>query len=332
MVFRPLRGAEGPRPGLEAMQKVQMTVLLATRNGERVLARTLEGYCRASAPPVAWKLVVVDNGSTDATPDIIEHFKRRLPLESLVEPVTGKSRALNTGLYAVEGRIAVMTDDDAIPSPTFLAAWAKLLDHRTDYKLFGGSIDPLFDVAPPRWLAESKLRFAMMFAHRDLPEGPIGADEIYGPNMAVRTSVLDQGFQFDEKIGPNAEDPDYPTGGETDFCWRVAQSGAACWFAKEPLVHHIVRPEQLILRNWIRRAYRTGRGRAHQMWERGGAIIAPRLSLLQRLAMFSPIPRHRFDGASAYHLLRGFREECARRNAIGEVATGAADPSRSPAR
>ena len=57
----------------------------------------------------------------------------------------------------------------------------------------------------------------MMFAHRDLPEGPIGADEIYGPNMAVRTSILDQGFRFDEKIGPNAEDPDYPTGGETDF-------------------------------------------------------------------------------------------------------------------
>ena len=73
------------------MQKVQMTVLLATRNGERVLARTLEGYCRASAPAVGWKLVVVDNGSTDATPDIIEYFKRRLPLELLVEPVTGKS-------------------------------------------------------------------------------------------------------------------------------------------------------------------------------------------------------------------------------------------------
>jgi glycosyltransferase involved in cell wall biosynthesis len=80
------------------MQKVQMTVLLATRNGERVLARTLEGYCRASAPPVGWKLVIVDNGSTDATPDIIKSFKKRLPLDALVEPVPGKSRALNAGL------------------------------------------------------------------------------------------------------------------------------------------------------------------------------------------------------------------------------------------
>ena len=51
-VLRPLR-AEGPRPGLEAMQKVQMTVLLATRNGERVLARTLEGIAALRRLPSA---------------------------------------------------------------------------------------------------------------------------------------------------------------------------------------------------------------------------------------------------------------------------------------
>ena len=294
------------------MHSAQMTVLLATRNRERLLSRTLEGYCRASAPPVEWKLVVVDNGSTDATRHIIESFRQRLPLESVVEPLPGKNRALNAGLPAVEGRLAVLTDDDAIPSLTFLTAWAKYLDHRTGYTLFGGSIDPLFEVAPPRWLAESKLRFAMIFAHRDLSEGPINADEIYGPNMAVRTSIFDQGFRFDEKIGPNRADFYYPMGGETDFCWRVAQSGARCWFAKEPLVQHIVGPEQLLLGTWAQRAHRTGRGRAYQMWKRGGPIISPRLSLLQRLSMFSPIPRHRFDAASAYHLRRGFREECAR--------------------
>jgi hypothetical protein len=51
------------------------------------------------------------------------------------------------------------------------------------------------------------------------------------------------------------------------------------------------------------------------MWERGDAIIPPRLSLTERLSMFSPISRHRFNGATAYHLLRGVREEIARRDA-----------------
>src|ERR1700733_8012236 len=101
------------------MPSIELTVLFATRNGEHVLPRTLGGYRRLSAPAVGWKIVVVDNGSTDATPAIIQSFARDLPLQTLRQPVAGKSRALNTGLAAVEGRLLVLTDDDAIPSPSF---------------------------------------------------------------------------------------------------------------------------------------------------------------------------------------------------------------------
>ena len=44
------------------MGGVQMTVLMATRNGEHVLPRTLGGYRRVSPPSLGWKLIVVDNG------------------------------------------------------------------------------------------------------------------------------------------------------------------------------------------------------------------------------------------------------------------------------
>jgi hypothetical protein len=43
---------------------------------------SLQGASAISRISLAWKLVIVDNGSTDATPDIIECFKRRLPLEA----------------------------------------------------------------------------------------------------------------------------------------------------------------------------------------------------------------------------------------------------------
>lgn len=59
----------------------------------------------------------------------------------------------------------------------------------------------------------------MMFAKRDLPEGPVEAGAIYGVNMAVRRCVFEAGFRFDEIVGPNALDPNYPMGGETEFCW-----------------------------------------------------------------------------------------------------------------
>jgi glycosyltransferase involved in cell wall biosynthesis len=292
------------------MSNVQLTVLLATRNREHLLLRVLDGYRRAAKPPVSWKMVIVDNGSTDATATILESFQKVLPLEFMLEPVAGKNRALNKALLAVEGRLVAITDDDAVPSPAFLTAWTNYLDFDSDFGLFGGSIVPLFDVKPPRWLVASKFKFSMMFAERDLAEGPTDAGAIYGGNMAVSKTIFDRGFRFDERIGPNALDSDYLTGGETEFCGRVAQSGVKCWFAKEPLVQHIVEAKQLKLTTWAERAYRTGRGRAHQMRERGEIVMPPVPSFAERLSMFSPFAEQRFKSTCAYYLWRGFQDEC----------------------
>jgi glycosyltransferase involved in cell wall biosynthesis len=103
------------------MAEPDLTVLFATRNGESVLPRTLEAYCRADNPPCGWKLVVIDNGSTDSTPVILRSFKNRLPLEIFSYPTAGQNRARNFGLHALEGRLAILPDDDAIPDPFFYA-------------------------------------------------------------------------------------------------------------------------------------------------------------------------------------------------------------------
>jgi glycosyltransferase involved in cell wall biosynthesis len=303
------------------MSNAAITVLLATRNGEHVLPRVLAGYRRAVAPTAGWNMVIVDNGSTDATAQIIEAARAELPLDILNQPVAGKNRALNTGIEAAFGRLVLLVDDDAIPRPTFLTAWAKYLETNLDYELFGGTIDPLFETAPPDWMLKGDLP-AMLFAERKLPEGPTAWDAIFGPNMAVRKSVFDSGLRFDENIGPNALDDVYPTGGESEFCRRVAQRGARSWFAQEPAVQHIVRPVQLTMAMFIKRAYRTGRARAYIMWKDGkletANVARPgmwerfRQLYRLRLKMFSPWP-DRVEVLRAYHVARGFRDECVKR-------------------
>jgi GT2 family glycosyltransferase len=306
------------------MPDVELTVLIASRNGEDVLPRVLAGYAAAAAPPVGWKLVVVDNGSSDATPQILDRFKRELPLEVLDEPVPGKYRALNTGLRAIEGRLVVLCDDDAIPSPSFLIAWAAFLQRQPDFELFGGAIEPVFDGHAPQWLLDSRLHFAMMFAERDLPEGPTGPDHIFGANWAVRSSAFARGHRFNEALGPNGSDDLYPMCADTEFCRSVARSGGRCWFARAPHVRHIIKPDLLTAAAWAKRAYRLGRGRARLEWDEGriGPKPAPTLRQqahrlgtigLQRLKTLSPHPRQRFDNIIKYHIARGYRDECARR-------------------
>jgi len=278
-------------------------------------------------PLQGWKLVVVDNGSDDSTPDILASFKKRLPLETLRLPIAGQNRARNFGLRALEGRLAIFTDDDAIPDSSFLTAWSTYLDKCEDYELLGGSIDPLFEVPPPKWILKNKAQFDMLFAARDLPEGPVAPDAIFGPNMAVRTSIFESGFRFNENFGPNSSDPLYPMGAETEFCQRIARSGAKAWFAKEPRVRHLICRQQLSMSYWAMRAYRHGRGVAWRAWESGQAappnlsrplVIEKLVVLRYRLQMFSPFLFQRFNGVCAYHWRRGFQDEWAKR---GDIAS-----------
>src|SRR6516225_223426 len=117
-----------------------LTVLIATRNGARTLPRCLGALAGLTSPPGGWKLVVVDNGSTDATREIVASFADRLPLTFLLEPRHGKNAALNAGLGSVEGDLVVFTDDDTLPRPDWLVEMRRAADEHRSFSIFGGSV------------------------------------------------------------------------------------------------------------------------------------------------------------------------------------------------
>jgi len=302
----------------------EITVLLATHNGEKVLPRTLEGYTLQEDIGFEWKLVIVDNGSTDKTWDIIKHFQSRLKIEPLFEQVPGKNRALNMGLRAIEGEVIVISDDDAIPEPNFLFAWQSVFCAQPSYDIFGGSIEPLFDVDPPEWMSRGRVKFEELFAARSLPDGPVDPREIFGGNMAVRHSVFAQGLKFSESIGPDGTHANYAMGSETEFCIRASSCGHKIWFARQPRVSHIVRSHQLEPSYWCRRAYRTGRGKAQMLWSK--RIPVPRLGYskaalasgsayqtfrqcVRWARTLTPMPEGQLVALWNYHWNRGFRDE-----------------------
>src|SRR4051812_9217289 len=79
-----------------------ITVLFSTFNGADTLPVMMESLTRLNPPPGGWKLVAVDNGSTDGSGDLLLSFSGRLPLTVLSEPAKGKNRALNRGLEIAE--------------------------------------------------------------------------------------------------------------------------------------------------------------------------------------------------------------------------------------
>lgn len=236
-----------------------LTVILATRNGARTLPGVLEAYCGLQAPIGGWKFVVVDNRSVDQSRAIIESYLDRLPLTYLFEETPGKNAALNAALAYIAGDLVVFTDDDAFPNRDWLVCLRNAADAQPSYDIFGGAVLPRWETTPADWILKW-VPAGPVFALTSpfLLDGPTIPLRIFGPNMAVRTKVFEDGFRFDSSIGPRGKD--YAMGSETEFVMRLAQHGHAAWHVHNATVEHFIRNFQM-QKSWIfDRAVRLGRG------------------------------------------------------------------------
>lgn len=237
-----------------------VAVLMATHNGGKWIGRTLESLANMNATPFGWKLVVINNGSTDATAEIVGSFHDRLPLQLLHSPKPGKNAALNLALDHFEGELAVFTDDDVIVEPNWLLNLTQAAADEPEYAIFGGAIRPEWPQAPARWMVDWVPHGVTWTVTPPMPRGACAPDAVWGPNMAVRRELFRGGLRFDERIGPNGSNT-YPMGSETSFTRRVAALGVRCFHVPEAVVGHIIRPMQMTRDFVLGRAYRAGRGK-----------------------------------------------------------------------
>jgi glycosyltransferase involved in cell wall biosynthesis len=259
-----------------------LTVLLATYNGASTLPIALEAFCRLEEPDGGWKLVVVDNGSTDRTQLVIRPYCRRLPMVIVCEPTKGQNAARNSGLNSIAGDLVVFTDDDVIPRPDWLVEMRAVADQNPSFSIFGGPVLPKWEYPPEDWvrnLGWVPRGVTFLISNPSLEEGPIDPDLIWSPNMAVRADIFKAGHRFDTAIGPDGSDS-YPMGSETEFIRRMDHAGFKPWFSKRLVVHHIIRSHQ-IEKEWVlNRALRFGRGR-YRIWAKR-ALNSPTLQRISR--------------------------------------------------
>ena len=237
-----------------------LTVLIATYNGMHTLPKQLDAFCQLRVPIGDWKLVIVDNGSTDSTRQIIHSFTDRLPLTYMFEPSRGKNAALNTGLASAEGDLVVFTDDDTVPRPDWLLEMRRAVDSNPSFSVFGGTVIPHWEVPPEDWIA-TWVQLVPVFSITDpsWKEGPISSGYVFGNNMAIRAEVLKAGYRFNVEIGPRGRN--YAMGSETELTMRLAKAGFMAWHCKQVVVEHLIRKFQLSQAWILRRATRFGRGK-----------------------------------------------------------------------
>jgi glycosyltransferase involved in cell wall biosynthesis len=111
------------------MARPLVSVLTATRNGERFAAETIESVLAQTYPNV--EHVLVDDASTDGTAAILEDYAQRYPDRVRVvrfDERAGPTRRRNDALDAARGEYLAWLDHDDLWLPTKLARQVEVLE------------------------------------------------------------------------------------------------------------------------------------------------------------------------------------------------------------
>ena len=109
------------RPVRKAAWPATVSVILPVYNGEPWVAAKLESILALNYPAELLEILVVSDGSTDATASIVQGFTGRGKIELLALPRGGKAAALNAALERATGEILFFTDVRQQLDPNSLA-------------------------------------------------------------------------------------------------------------------------------------------------------------------------------------------------------------------
>jgi cellulose synthase/poly-beta-1,6-N-acetylglucosamine synthase-like glycosyltransferase len=98
-----------PKPVKKEFVPRTVSVVMPVYNGEQFLKKKLEWILGLDYPKDKMQILVIDDGSTDRTPQIAAEFADR-GVECITVPNAGKSAALNVGIQRSTGEILFFTD------------------------------------------------------------------------------------------------------------------------------------------------------------------------------------------------------------------------------
>jgi GT2 family glycosyltransferase len=218
-----------------------LSVVVPAVNAEAELGDCLASLLAADQPPAQVEIVVVDNGSVDATAAVAGRYGVR----SVFEGRRGVGYARNRGVAETGGDVVAFTDPDCVADRRWLVEVVRPFAD-PGVVAVAGRVVPF----PPLTAAE---RFAARRRSHSQERALDHAERPYAlaVNLALRRDALEGLGGFDVR---------FPGGGfeDADLCWRLRErDGRRIAFAPDALVLHRYRRTR---REFLTQHYRYGYG------------------------------------------------------------------------
>lgn len=239
-----------------------VSVVMPTYNRRERVRAAIEALDRQHVD-VPFEIVVVSDGSTDGTDELLRSVETRVPLSAVVQENGGPATARNRGVDAATGELIVFVDDDVVAADGMLQAHVDA--HRAlgdQVVVVGPMLDPPgFSMVP--WVRWEQAMLAKQYAALEAGEYEATARQFYTGNASVRRRHL---------LAAGGFDPAFRRAEDVELAYRLADRGLT--FAYEPSavgLHHADRSYAA----WRSAAYLYGRNDVVFARDRGRAWIYP---------------------------------------------------------
>ena len=227
---------------LTLVREPSISVIVPTRDRAEYLAVALASLA-AQRPVPPRELLVVDDGSADATSEVAEragarYVRHRTP--------RGLNAARNTGIRRSDGELIAFVDDDVEAPPGWLRSMVEGAARHPGAEAFGGPIRARFEGPTPRGCGRESPPITSL----DLGSEDRDVELVWGANLLFRRAAFERIGLFDETIAGG--------GDEEEWLRRLrSNGGSVTYLARAGLDHRRV-GEDARLRSLMRGAYVRG--------------------------------------------------------------------------
>jgi O-antigen biosynthesis protein len=232
--FGLVRRDRTPKPAFRSVREVyagalppplpkppKVSVVICAYNAESTMEACLQSLLQLRYP--SFEVIVIDDGSTDATLAIAERF----PFRVVHQENKGLSMARNVGIEASIGKYVVFTDSDCVVDPDWLTYLIGAMEQHGWVAAGGPNLPPPEDSRVPACVAVAPGGPTHVLINDDI------AEHIPGCNMAFRRDVLTDVQCFDPVFTSAGDD--------VDLCWRLQNRGLQIGFSSAAMVWHFRR-------------------------------------------------------------------------------------------
>lgn len=234
-----------------------MTVIVPTYNRAPLLDDVLGGLASQRPGTPAFEVLVIDDGSTDATEAVVErHAAAGLPVRRAHQPNAGLNAARNLGARLAASELLLYLDDDVLVGSGWVRAMGEAWSAHPDAAAVAGPVRLRFDAPPPAWLGP---RLHTYLSGLDGPPQPgwlLPPAVPVGANFGLRRSWWERVGGF--RAGLDRRGASLVSGGEVELFRRVRLAGGRIRWCPEAWVIHRIPPERLTRAWFRRRAFEQG--------------------------------------------------------------------------